>query len=324
MKVYVLPLEPLDKRYTKQWYYWFKETFKRKGINFEYIDGEYKKSELKGKLFLDWRSSFIWKFEQLKRLFKKKLKNSDWILIFDGEFPGIESIEYFKKFYDVDIKVAELWHAGTYDIWDLTYQKGLERIGSKLEEVWFDIADIIFVATNFHKKLIVKNRNVDEDKIKVVGWPIDFKNLRKFEIDWNKRKNRLVFTGRLSIEKGIDVIEELKKKYNIFITQKYELNKEEYYKELANSKGVIAPSRQETFGYGVVEGMAMNVLPIVPDDLSFREYVPKKWRYRNKEEMIELIRCVLNEKKKDNVSKYVKKYDYPKVIGKLIKYLERW
>ena len=323
MKVYVLPLEPLDKRYTKQWYYWFKEVFLKEGVDFEYIDGEKAKSKLEGKFFLDMKATFIWKFEQLKKLFKKDLQDEDVILIPDGEFPGIEAIEYFRKFYNKKVKIVELWHAGTYDVWDLTYQKGLERIGKSLEEVWFDIADLVFVATRFHKELILKNRMVDESKIKVTGWPLDVFDLAKRTIPWSKRKYRLIFTGRLSIEKGVDVIEEVAEKYPIFITQKYDLKKERYYKELAFSRGVIAPSRQETFGYGVAEGMAMNVIPIVPDGLSFVDYVPKRFRYKSKEEMYDLIEKVFSLEKEVNVRKYVEKYDYRKVIKKMLSFIER-
>lgn len=322
MKVYILPLEPLDKRYTKQWYCWFKEVFQEEGVDFEYINGEKVESKLEGKFFLDMKTTFVWKFKQLKKLFKKDLQDGDVIFILDGEFPGIEAIEYFRKFYNKKVRIVELWHAGTYDIWDLTYQKGLERIGKNLEEVWFDIADLVFVATSFHKKLILKNRLVDRNKIKVTGWPLDVFGLAKKAIPWNERKHRLIFTSRLSIEKGIDIIEEVAEKYPVFITQKHDLKKEKYYKELALSKGVIAPSRQETFGYGVAEGMAMNVIPIVPDGLSFTDYVPRKYRYRNKKEMYDLIEKVLTSEEV-NVRKYVEKYDYRKVIRKMLLFIER-
>lgn len=322
MRIYYLPLEPLEQRYTKQWYEWFRKVFEGEGVDFVYLDGEKVKSKLGGKFFLDMKATFVWKFEQLKKLFKQELTSDDVIFIPDGEFAGIEAIEYFRRFYKVRPKIVEIWHAGTYDYWDLTSQVGLGRIGGKLEEVWFDIADLVFVATEFHKNLITENRIVDKSKIKVTGLPVAVEELAEKEVDWEKRKKRAVFTGRLSIEKGIDVVERIKnQKIPVFTTQKHSLSKERYYKELANSKVVFAPSKQETFGYGVVEGMALNVVPVVVDGLSFRDYVPRKFRYSTEEEAKEKIRRFI-EGKKQNVRKYVRKYEWKRVIKKMLKEIE--
>lgn len=326
MKVYYLPLEPLEQRYTVEWYRWFRKVFEEEGVEFEYIDGEKAKMELKSKLFLDMKATFVWKFEQLKKLFKKKLQDGNVIFVPDGEFPGIEAIYYFKKFSNVDVKVVEIWHAGTYDYWDLTRQVGLTRVGKNLEEVWMDIADLIFVATDFHKNLIAENRMVDESKIKVTGLPVAVRELAKKEVEWSKRKKRAIFTGRLSIEKGIDVVREVQEAFTIpiFVCQEKKLSKKQYHKELVNSRVVFAPSRQETFGYGVVEGMSANVVPVVPDSLSFKEIVPKKFRYRTWDEMIRLLyKYTFHKSKGENVRKYVEKYEWRKVIKRMLKEIER-
>jgi len=39
-KLWVLPLEPLDMRYTIQWRKWFEELLKKKQINYYMVDGE--------------------------------------------------------------------------------------------------------------------------------------------------------------------------------------------------------------------------------------------------------------------------------------------
>ncbi len=319
MKVYYLPLEPVDKRYTAQWYKWFKEVFEEEGIEFEYIDGKTVESNVGSKYFLDMKATFVWKFEQLKRLFKRELKDGDVVFIPDGEFPGIEAIEYFKRFYGVDVKVVQIWHAGTYDYWDLTRQVGLTRIGKHLEEVWMDMAGLIFVATQCHKDLILKERMVDKDKVKVTGLPADVRGLGKYE---KERKEGIAFTGRLSIEKGYDVVCELRKKgFEITATQEQNLSKEQYYELLGGMKVVFAPSRQETFGYGVVEGMAMNCIPVVPDGLSFTDYVPSKWRYKDNDEMVEMLRKAM-ECEGEEMYKFVEKYQYEDVISRMIKCME--
>lgn len=319
MKIYYLPFEPIDRRYTAQWYRWFREVFEREGIDFEYIDGEPVESSVGNRFFLDMKATFVWKFEQLRQLFKKELKDGDIVFLAEGEFPGIEAIEYFRKVYDVDVKIVGIWHAGTYDSWDLLKQKGLTRVGKHLEEVWMDIADLVFVATQYHKDLILRERIVDEDKIKITGLPVDVRELRKYE---KERKEGIVFTGRLGVEKGYDIVCELRRKgFDIFATQEYNLSKEQYYELLGGMKVVFAPSRQETFGYGVIEGMSMNCIPVVPDGLSFTDYVPSKWRYQDNDEMVEMLRKAM-ECEGEEMYKFVEKYQYEDVIRKMIKHME--
>jgi len=323
MTIYFLPLEPLEMRYTSQWYKWFKECKKFSDEKFIFIDGEQVKSQLNGTQFLDMNSTFIWKFEQLKNLFKKDLKINDTIFIPDGEFPGIEALKYLEKFKDLKLNIVQIWHAGTYDPYDLTYQNGLERYGSKLEEVWMDLADKIFVATDFHKELILTNRNVNEDKIVVTGLPADVNRLNK---KYGDKKNRtgMLFTGRKSFEKGYDVIKKIfSNGHDIICSQDFNWHKEYYYKELSKREFVIAPSRQETFGYGVVEAMAMNVKPLVVDGLSFLDFVPAPFRVKSysPEDYIEAKKR-LEGKKYPRLYKFVEEYDYKKVLPKMLKEIQ--
>jgi len=313
MTIYYLCLEPLENRYTKQWYIWFKEVAKEEGIDLEYIEGEVTYSQTDSKNFLDFRHTFIYKFSQLKKLFEKEIKDEDVIFVADGEYPGLEALEYYRRFYDKKFKIVTIWHAGTYDYTDLTYQKGLEYIGKNIEEVIFAISDAIFVATEFHKNLIVRNRIVDKDKIYVTGLPADVERLNQLYSNLEKDGD-IVFAGRLTWEKGIDVIERLEKRYKIVKTSERPRPKEEYYQLLARSKLLLSPARQETFGYSVVEAMAMNTPVLVYDGLSYVEYVPKELRVPSYfiEDWIEKIEKYAG--KKMNLAQYVMKYDYKRVI----------
>lgn len=318
MKVYYLPLEPIDTRYTKQWYVWFAEVFRDEGIEFEYIDGEQVESKVGSEFFLDMKNTFVWKFEQLKRLFKKDMEDGDIVFIPDGEYPGIEALVYFAKFYNKKIKIYEIWHAGTYDYWDLTNQFGLARWGKDLEEVWMDMADKIFVATSFHKRIILESRRIDENKVVVTGLPVDVEGLKKYKS--GVKEYDIVFTGRLVKEKGYDVVKKLKSEgWQIHCTMDYRYEKSKYYEVLGRSRIVFAPSLQETFGYGVVEAMSMDVIPIVKGGLAFDDYVPKENRYYNEDEMYALLYEFVGDKVIRNFHKYVEKYQYQKVIKRMLK-----
>lgn len=316
MTLYYLPLEPIETRYTCEWYNWFKEVFTNMGLDFEYVDGLPSEHNLQTG-FLDFKNTFIWKFHQLRELFKHDLKDGDWIFIPDGEFPGIEAIYYFNKMLDKKVKVAQIWHAGTYDQWDLTYQRNCTRLGTRLEEAWMDMADIIFVATTYHKKLITAKRLVDSNKIKVTGLPLDSTTLAGYEAPV---KSGAIFTGRYSPEKGINTVLSLKKRgFDVKIAVEHDYSKHEYYTALGKADFVVAPSKQETFGYGVLEGMCMNTIPIVPDDLAFKTTVPKQFRYKHEDDIPKML---TKDYKPYDFTSYVKRYQYQDVIQKMVSYLD--
>lgn len=319
MKMHVLPLELMDSRYTLQWFHWFSEVFADEEIYFENImpTREIIKPSPGG--FFDWQRTLAFKHAQLYELFSRQIQSGDWIFFYDGEFPGLESLHYFEKMCDKDVGIAAIWHAGTYDKWDLTHQKGLTRNGSKLEKVWMDITDVIFVASEWHKRLLIDGKRADKNKIKVTGLPVDIHSLRKTGSHILPRKTEATFTGRLSVEKGLKTVREVQSSgYPLKITAELGLEKEQYYRVLADSKRVFAPSLQETFGYGVVEGMALGCMPVVPNGLSFPDYVPRRFRYNTREEMMSML---LDPVLSEDYSRFVEQYDYPKVIREMISWL---
>ena len=319
MKIWYLPLEKIETRYTLEWYNQFKEVFEKEGYDYEYIDGEKVVSDLKSKFFLDPVATNIWKLSQMKKLIKRidEVKDDDIIFFPDLWFPSIEMLPYIKHLTDRKFKIVGILHAGTYDVNDLTYKSGMEYFGKELEQSWFSFIDKIFVATQFHKDMILCRREINPKKIIVTGLPVDVDKLKKYES--KEKVNRIAFTGRKADEKGYDLVMKLKRKgYPIKVALDYKFSKEEYYKFLGNSKIVFAPSKQETFGYGVVEGMCMNCVPVVPDRLSFQEYVPDNFRYKKNSEIEEYLDFALKKKFFPFFRMMVEDYDYKNVIKKMI------
>lgn len=324
MKVFSLMLEPIEERYSIQWLKWFQEVFTEKGIPFEVISGEQITSKLSGKYFLDPVNTNIWKLTQLTELLKKinTIQDDDIIFFADLWNPGLEVLPYIRDLTGKHFKIAGYLHAGTYDPWDLTAQTGMASWAKSLEESWFVATDIIFVATQFHKELILNNRRVDPDKIQVIGFPLDIQDLQTRYIQQSDKSKYVVFTGRKTIEKGYPLIQELiHSGYPVINSLDASRSKEDYYKLLLGASGVISPCLQETFGIGVVEGMSLGCVPIVPDRLSYQETVPKKYRYSDDSEIPGKIRDCFETSEIDRraIQTYVSRYQYQDVIGKIIK-----
>lgn len=317
MKIWFMTLEKIETRYTCEWYKQFKEVFKQQKIDFEYIDGEHVDSKLEGKFFLDPVGTNLWKLSQMKKLISRihEVQDDDVIFFADLWFPSIEMLPYIKHLTGKKFKIVGILHAGTYDPYDLTAQSGMSPWGELLEESWFKFVDKIFVATKFHKHLICQNRRIKPQKIVVVGLPINCNQLGFYE---RKKLPQIIFTGRKSEEKGFDIVEKLiKEGYNIKIALDMNLKKRDYYRLLGKSAVVFAPSLQETFGYGIVEGMAMNTIPIVPNRLSYKEIVPKKYRYNNIQEAKKML-CSAVITRDLGLKSKVTRYHYTNVIKRMI------
>lgn len=329
--LYFLKLEPIVNRYNADWNVWFPEMFMKKGIEYCLVEGDNNIFKCDGRMYFDFKSVMSWKYEQLSDLMKVLGSSScadDVVFIPDLYFPGIESLYFLKKLNNMNIKIVSVIHAGSYIPYDYTYLNGMERICKDLEEVWLNMCDLIFVATNYHKEKILECRNVDEDKIKVIGLPCDVEGLsRMYRVNEYDRVRDFVYAGRLGIDKGYDMIKFVESHCNIDIYKTFEhkLDKSDYYMELANSKSIIQPSRLETFSYAVVEAMSLDLIPIVPDGIAFDDYVPRKFRYDSYDifDFIYKVEKVNDYKGEINMKKYVKKYQYQGIIGEMIKEIDK-
>jgi glycosyltransferase involved in cell wall biosynthesis len=307
-------------RYTAQWTNWFPSEFNRLRIPFRQyhaIGG----GELKPGEFLSPRTVNI-KIFQLSRLLENLIKDKSKpnnILFGDIWFPGIEAIPYLSRMSQGQYANSAIYgflHAGTYDMWDRTNQLGLTVWGEPFEDAIFNFIEKVFVATDFHKKLVCSKRDIDPDRVIVTGLPVDIVGLSKIKSPIDRKG--IIFTGRPVVEKGYDKVKLCNMKICCTQLLNPHLSKQRYYKLLASSKIVFAPSRQETFGYGIVEGMACGCIPIVPNALAFTDYVPPECRYRTEKEMIKLLINPPDFTKRE-LLEWVKKYDYSIVIPRVLK-----
>ena len=90
--LYLIPIEPLEERYTEQWYRWFPEYCRDHAIDYSIIDGITLVDEVQVGTFLDINSTVYYKSEQLKRIaelfHRKKIKKGDIFFVYDIEFWG--------------------------------------------------------------------------------------------------------------------------------------------------------------------------------------------------------------------------------------------
>jgi len=309
--IYYIPIEPYDTRYTADWISQFENEFEICGIKYKTILGENTSTKVTEGGVLDACGTHVYKFSQLNKLMKLindgKVKDNDIIFFADLWFPGLESLFYVRNMLGIKFKICGIFHAGTYDYHDFTYRNGMRSWGEHLEASWFSGIDMIFVATKFHKKLLLQNSVKVEglsDKIFVTGLPFYSKELiEKYPIQ--DKENILVFPHRLDIEKHPELFDMLVAYLNSkgveFTPVKTIVetsSRDEYFKLLAKSKVMVSFADQETFGYSTLESMALGNVVVVPNGLSYEETVPIDNRYGDTKECFEMVeKALLNYSK---------------------------
>jgi len=343
--LYIMTIEPLEKRYTKQWHLYWKQEFSKYFDRVINVDGTITGDKIKKGRFLDINQTNVWKSEQIYQISsyfaKGRIKDEDVIIFADAWHAGVTMIKYMIQLNNLKTKMYGYWHAGTYDPHDFVSQAGLGEWAIHNEIGWMKALDGNFVATKFHKELILTNENIlFEDlhgkksinkKIHVVGFPMDWQKQIHKEIGNPakfKKEDIIVFPHRKDPEKNPQDFEKLKKAlpdYKFVFTMDVTKNKKEYYELLAKSKLVFNNNDQETFGIGTVEAMLLGNYPVVPNRLVFPEMYHSKFICNNKTHMKQNIKYFMdNYYERENQKLLTKNAEYIinqslKSIGKMAK-----
>lgn len=299
--LYNIPIESLEERYSAQWNQWFPREFTRLGVRFETIDppceGLVRKHIVDG-AFLDVLGTNIYKNVQMFRILRAaiagEIMDGDVFFFHDLWFPGLEALFYIRDGMGLDIKIAGLLHAGTYDPHDFLTQKGMRKWGKHAEACWFEGVDLVMVATKFHADLLLTNLHESGvhhsfvSRLRVVPFPLMILGVQ------SEKEDLIVFPHRLAPEKApheFDAINDLALHETSarFVKTKDECStKAEYYHLLRKAKVAVSTARQETWGIAMQEALTYNCIPVVPDRLSYRELFPREYRYNTLEEAADM------------------------------------
>lgn len=212
--LFIIPIEPLEERYTGEWYKFLPPAFAKHNFKVTQIDGETLTDSVETGAFLDMNSTIFYKASQMQkiaRMFREKsIPNGSVFFVSDLEFWGIESLRLMAQINQVEIKIYGFLHAASYTTEDAfavaaPYQKYTE-LG------WLKAVDGIFVGSHYHKKAVMErrvnafasesDRRDIEKKIHVSGNPL-FPSA--YDKTWiGPKKNKIVITNRFDSEKRPD------------------------------------------------------------------------------------------------------------------------
>lgn len=318
---------------------WIPEGIKEKinkKDKFRIIKGESIEDDIKVGAVLDATGRGVYSLTQIKnfllKIRKGEVKNNDVLYIQDFWTPGLEAIQYALDLYNIKLKVYSMLHAQSVDEYDFTYpmrywMRNFELGIDKLHEYGG-----IFVGSSIHKEQL-KNAGF-VSPIHVVSLPFYPEEVKERIKDIKiNTKNNIVFSSRLDKEKNpyfmlgvakkflekykdwtftitsggffrsnvLDFIEEIKeyaKKEKRFIL-KENISKDDYYKELCESKIQLNTSYQDYVSWTVIESTYCGCDICYPNFRSFPEFINKDRLYNpfEIESALNILqRCISNSR----------------------------
>jgi len=287
--IYILPIEPIDQRYTKQWYDIIPEIIKDASSEFNIvvIDGEQITDSVTAGAFLNFGATNIYKSSQISSLSKlfanNEIISGDKILITDAWNPGIINIKYMSELLDIPVEIHGIWHAGAYDPTDILGMKLDKSWVSDFERSIFNCCDYNYYASNFHRDMFLRNLSINDTTEKAIRSGQPHNSITKqitVDLDTVEKNNNIIWPHRYNSDKQPEIAEDIDTMLgNVIITSKLDLNKSDYYELLKESKIIFSCSLHENLGISMMEGCLSGAIPIVPDRASYSEMYLHCFKY---------------------------------------------
>jgi glycosyltransferase involved in cell wall biosynthesis len=290
--IYIVDIEAVDTRYTKQWKEYLPKQLRHATNNEVTVisGGETPQATTPG-AFLNFGGTNVYKSNQLAQIGELfcngRVENGDYFLYTDAWNPTVIQLRYMAELLGVDICIGGMWHAGSYDPQDFLGR----LIGDKpwvrhAEMSMYECYDDNFFASDFHIDLFTDTMfddyNVDMDKAIKVGWPMEYLKDSLHSYKQMDKKDLILFPHRIAPEKQVDIFRDLAERlpqYEFVVCQEQELSKNEYHNMLGEAKLVFSANLQETLGISWYEGALVDAIPMVPDRLSYSEMALPEFKY---------------------------------------------
>jgi len=270
-RLILVPQYPTKLRYQEWWWTEFPKWFKcfmekvivlgqsvqdgRRGIGFE---------------FAPTTAAIQFEAQQIKEYMELQLEKDDVLLLCDLSYPGLFANVLFHK---RPKKCYAICHATSKNAYDY-FAKDREN-KYPVEKATAKLFDKIFVGSQYHAN------KLGWDNIVVHALPNPpFKPVHRDKI------YQIVNVSRPGIQKRTRRVEKFVQKrtgINILYPGEFHIW-DLYYEFLAKSKVLLITSKEETYGYQVVDAILNGCIPIAPRAYSYPELLPDWCLYSTKEE----------------------------------------
>jgi len=288
MNIWLVDLEAVETRYTKQWKTEFPKLLKAHGHTVRVVNGGDTPQATTPGAFLNFGGTNVYKSNQLQQIAeafcKGEVNDGDYFLYTDAWNPTVIQLKYMAELLGCNIRIGGLWHAGSYDPADFLGR----LIGDKpwvrnAERSMYECFDHNFFASEFHINMFFEAfPELDKSKAIRTGWPFEYMEGLLGMYKNMPKADTILFPHRIAPEKQLPIFEDLKNsltQYNFVVCQERQLSKNEYHNLLGEAKLVFSANLQETLGISWYEGALVGALPMVPERLSYTEMAEPDFLY---------------------------------------------
>jgi glycosyltransferase involved in cell wall biosynthesis len=218
------------------------------------------------------------------------------------------------------VKIAGFVHAGSYTKFD--FVEKCQPFARFYEEAWDRVFDLIFVGSGYHAYVLSRDRGLGRNccGVEITGNPYVSKEVSDLVVDVCK-VDRVIHTNRPDPEKNplatLAVFDRLKKKHPDWefmvttgrlqwgegeirkvaldlqsrgvLTIEEGISKSQYFRLLAASKVMTGNTKEENFGYCILEAMICGTVPVVERAYSHPSVAPDGSLFSSEAEQINLI-----------------------------------
>lgn len=302
--LWLFDIESHEQRYTSEWKTELPSQLRRaikrrtrKIWKLKVVTGGSASGNLSSGAFVNFTETNIYKSNQIvkfaRHVMSGDVKDGDRLLFADAWHPGVLQCRYIADLHPIKFTIDVMWHAGSYDRFDLLGQnKQIPRWSIEFERSVFRAASRNYFATEFHQKMFLKTvRPGSGSSARIVGWPMEYLRAHLQRHVETPKSTTLLFPHRLSAEKQPDLIRPLQAllpQYQIVKAHSRKLPKSIYRNMVGKAAAILSFSQQETLGISIYEGLICGAVPIVPRRLSYSELYPSycypdKWTQSPKE-----------------------------------------
>lgn len=296
MNIFIMALEPLETRYTGQWFKHIPQLLQdaakanSSDVTVYNVAGEQTSSTVTAGAFLNFTATNIWKNTQINKLASwfadGTVRPGDKVLFTDAWHTGIIQTRYMSELTDIPVEIHSMWHAGSYDPQDFLGRKVKDKTWSfSVERAMYEASDVNYFATSFHHRLFRETLYGDNHfttRDCISGQPHGELITKLKPFKGLEKRDLVLFPHRVAPEKQVDIFRDLAKHLpdvEFVVCQEQKLSKDEYHRLLGEAKVIFSANLQETLGISAMEGILVDTLPMLPDRLSYSEMYEDVYKY---------------------------------------------
>lgn len=284
-RLIIVPQFPTKMRYQEWWWddfpkelsFYFTEIFvlgSASSVGIPCVEGS--------QMFSPINAAVLFELSQINEYQSLELKEDDVLLLNDLSFPGLFAHVLFHKRPKKCFAICHGTSKNRYDYFGKdrkskwSVESGIAKLFNK-----------VIVGSQYHQK------KLKWDNIEVIPFPVYLKDIPM----WTFKREGIVCVSRPGIQKVNKRLEKLvEEHFSCKIARPSCKDWHSYYRELSKYRVMLITSKEETYGYQVIDAIIGGCVPIAPNSCSYPEMLPPEYLYNSPEEMLLLIEKALDKK----------------------------